>query len=204
MAPASSYLQQNSVAVELLRQGNAKACAKALELSIKHAQAACAQQMDYCSQRTYKLRIVRVGNTFNEFDTPHDEASTDFDPYKGVFDLDKTLDSCDSFDEGTLDRVEILILLYNFAFTMQTIGDTNALDKALRVYTLAVECVKSIPLEEHPELNTLILAIAANQGYIYSLFFQQDQVQMVHETIQHLLTLFPTESLHPEDAFFFE
>mmetsp|Transcript_6878 Transcript_6878/g.8912 ORF Transcript_6878/g.8912 Transcript_6878/m.8912 type:complete len:233 (+) Transcript_6878:38-736(+) len=205
----------NSVAIGLLAEGNTTASLGVLRHALQVARGNCGVGRN-CSHDHYTMQVIHLGDNSSIADTAF---SNDFDVFEGVFAVSqpqtsfslnqKHTNESDKADCVT-DDIEILVLLYNFAFAMHKdalltkLNSERKLSKALSVYHMANECVSGIPLHEHPELSTLILALSTNQGHIHSHFFQQKEVKIVHDQIEEFLTYTNPTSLLQDDYFFFE
>mmetsp|Transcript_27532 Transcript_27532/g.57610 ORF Transcript_27532/g.57610 Transcript_27532/m.57610 type:complete len:249 (-) Transcript_27532:233-979(-) len=213
-----SLEELNLTAIAMLRQGNVVGSLSILRRAMLVARASKSDK-EHCSSQRYQLKVTRLHHVFGTLqETKGTEASSlnDFDAFTGVFAVIKPQElfgggisehdesPAPSTESPKMDRVEILVLLYNFAFALQMSGGDSSLIKAMRLYKLAHECARSIRLDEHPELYTLILALTTNLGHIHSCFFQQAEVHAIHNRMEDLLSTMSSASLLPQDSFFFE
>jgi hypothetical protein len=209
MATFDNSLQQlSSAAISLLAQGNTTASLGVLRHALQVVRSSCGDHS--CSINRYNIEVIHLNRIFAH---PVDETSSnDFDVFEGVFTVSKPrqVNDRNESSDHVADGIEILVLLYNFAFALHKAGLTRetqserTLSKALHLYKMANACARTIPLDEHPELNTLLLALSTNQGHIHSHFLQQQEVQRFHDQIEAFLALSNPSTLLREDYLFFK
>lgn len=134
------------------------------------------------------LILENFGDTF---------LSNDFDVFPALFIVSRPHhgDALTRPELELLQEAEVLALLYNYAFSLHMAGlaslDANrreeSLRQALHVYQVASLSASLICLEDHPELCTLFLALAVNEGHIHSFYFHQDHVQVLHIALVRFL-----------------
>eukprot|EP00523_Entomoneis_sp_CCMP467_P005505 CAMPEP_0168745686 /NCGR_PEP_ID=MMETSP0724-20121128/14750_1 /TAXON_ID=265536 /ORGANISM="Amphiprora sp., Strain CCMP467" /LENGTH=221 /DNA_ID=CAMNT_0008793415 /DNA_START=21 /DNA_END=686 /DNA_ORIENTATION=+ len=202
---APSLDQLNASAIQLLVTGNTLASLDVFRHSLEVARRNCGTEHG-CFNDRYTLEAIHLDSRLN--DTVEEASSNDFDMYEGVFAVSKPQHHAQQ--PRVTDDIEILVLLYNFGFALHKTGlgqqsrSDKTLGKALHLYNMAVECARSIPLDEHPELSTVLLAVSTNQGHIHSHFFQQKEAQKVHDRIESFLAATNPATLPLGDYYFFE
>ena len=203
-----SLQELNEIAIDHLVQGESQNAVCTLRQALEVARLSCGQGRR-CLRDPYHVQKIHLNNVQESLDG-RNTSINDFIVYKGVFTVRKPK-SQNQADATLTDDIETLVLLYNFAFTLHkdALQDKSGpnekrLEKALSIYKMANVCLHGIPLDEHPELNILILALLANQGHIYSTFFRQEAVKFVHDQIEYVLSYIDPDAIEEEDYFFFQ
>lgn len=93
----------------------------------------------------------------------------------------------DPSDERSMDK-KSAVLLYNLALVSHwqavQLGISNALSKALRVYSMAMQIITKADV---PDVETLSLAIWNNMGHIHTQFFQLNEASICFSRLRLLL-----------------
>ena len=207
--------RMNGMAINLIEQGDLVGASNAFRFVLRSAHAKCQNQEESCSSGRYHVSVIRLAPLENQ----DDHYCNDFDVFPGVFTVGRPpVHPSKAFPSSSpMDKIEALVLLYNFAFSLHRLGisrrmygcshwDHN-LAKALKVYDLALQCACGVPLEEHPELSTLMLALTANMGQIHSHFFHTNEVILARNQMERLLycnTTRGNSNMEFQDLMFFE
>ena len=181
------FLNQN--AVSLVAQGKTLAALRLLQSALHATMENVRQRHAGCGNSQFMIQPIEVATANEEPFSPHNA----FRVFGRLF----------LMTEAITDPDEVaLVLLYNFALTLQiqglATGKNHLLRKSLNVYGWIGHMVAQNHGIPTPDFKLLLLALSMNQGYLHSHFVCFSQAQKcasrIHELLNHSFDL-PMETL---------
>lgn len=188
----SDMLMVNLDAVTLLANGNTLDALRLLQKALSFAVKQVQQMQERFPVSTFDVRAVEVVSDLRD-DSSSSSPHNAFTIYRHAFIANETMTNPDEI---------AMVLLYNFALTLQMQGSAKGrnqlLCKSLKVYGLLDHMISLKASAETPRWKNFLLAFWMNQGYVHSHFFASAEAKQcggrIINLLEHCLDL-PMEAL---------